>query len=85
MVIFFTDGFSTSFPSIFTLPLLSFSKPASVFRRVGYNCVIYDDRRHGENEKTVTTFGLKESKDLLAVIRDTRERFGKDIMMIIII
>lgn len=56
-------------------------KYASIFRRLGYNCVIYDDRRHGENEKTVTTFGLKESKDLLAVIRDTRDRFGKDIAL----
>lgn len=56
-------------------------KYASIFRRLGYNCVIYDDRRHGENVKTVTTFGLKESKDLLAVIRDTRERFGKDIAL----
>ncbi len=33
-------------------------KYASILRRLGYNCVIYDDRRHGENEKTVTTLIL---------------------------
>lgn len=56
-------------------------KYASVFRKLGYNCVIYDDRNHGENAKSVTTFGRDESRDLLAVIEDTRRRFGKDIAL----
>ena len=56
-------------------------KYASVFRRLGYNCVIYDDRNHGENEKSVTTFGRDESKDFMAVVADTRRRFGKDIAL----
>ena len=56
-------------------------KYASVFRKLGYNCVIYDDRNHGENAKSITTFGRDESRDLLAVIEDTRRRFGKDIAL----
>lgn len=56
-------------------------KYASVFRKNGYNCVVYDDRGHGENGKSFTTFGRDESKDLLRVIEDTRERFGKDIAL----
>jgi len=56
-------------------------KYATIFRRHGYNCVIYDDRRHGENVKTLTTFGREESKDLMAVIKDTRRRFGGNIAL----
>ena len=56
-------------------------KYATIYRRHGYNCVIYDDRRHGENVKTLTTFGREESKDLLEVIKDTRNRFGKNIAL----
>ena len=42
---------------------------------LGYNCIIYDLRGHGENERTVTTYGLLESEDLLRIIADTRERY----------
>ncbi|MCR4611337.1 MAG: alpha/beta hydrolase [Lachnospiraceae bacterium] len=56
-------------------------KYAAPFRKNGYNCIVYDNRRHGENEKALTTFGRDESKDLMAVIEDTRRRFGKDIAL----
>ena len=47
----------------------------------GYNCVIYDLRGHGENEPAPCTYGILEAKDLLAMIKDTRERFGEDIVL----
>lgn len=54
-------------------------KYAVLWRRLGYNCVIYDNRGHGVNESTPITFGIKESRDLMAVIEDTYERYGRDI------
>lgn len=51
------------------------------FRRLGYNCIIYDDRGHGENIHTKCTLGLRESEDLMAVIADTYARFGSGIYL----
>jgi pimeloyl-ACP methyl ester carboxylesterase len=51
---------------------------------LGYQCVIYDDRHHGANKKgffNPCTLGMLESKDLMAVINDTYERYGKDIYL----
>ena len=45
----------------------------------GYSCVIYDLRGHGLNKKTYTSYGVREGKDLNAVIEDTRERYGENI------
>lgn len=50
-----------------------------LFLKHGYSCVIYDLRGHGENKRAVCTFGIKEAKDLCAIIEDTRKRFGEDI------
>lgn len=51
------------------------------FRRLGYNCIFYDDRGHGENVRTRCTLGLRESEDLVAVIEDTYSRYGSDIYL----
>ena len=50
-----------------------------LFRKLGYNCIIYDNRGHGANPNTKVMFGLREAKDLLAVIEDTYERYGQNI------
>lgn len=50
-----------------------------LFRKLGYHCIIYDDRGHGENKKARCMFGIRESKDLLCLINDAYRRFGKDI------
>ena len=52
-----------------------------LFMELGYNCIIYDDRGHGENRPHICTYSLKESKDLMAVIRDTYRRHGEDIFL----
>ena len=50
-----------------------------LWRKLGYNCVIYDNRGHGVNEPATITFGINESRDLMTVIEDTYERYGRDI------
>lgn len=54
-------------------------KYAVLWRRMGYNCVVYDNRGHGVNKPDFISFGWRESKDLMAVIEDTYERYGRDI------
>ena len=54
-------------------------KYVALWRKLGYNCVIYDNRGHGVNAPTTVTFGVEESKDLMEVIADTYDRYGKDI------
>ena len=51
----------------------------NIFRKMGYNGILFDLRGHGDNKKSPSTWGIKESKDLLCVINDTVERFGDDI------
>lgn len=56
-------------------------KYLKLFREYGFHCIIYDDRGHGENKPYKCTFGLLESKDLLALIDYTYKRFGNDISL----
>ena len=56
-------------------------KYASMYLDMGFNVIIYDLRGHGLNKPHRTTYGYMESKDLKAVIEDTRERY-KDISML---
>ncbi|MBR0461430.1 MAG: prolyl oligopeptidase family serine peptidase [Erysipelotrichaceae bacterium] len=56
-------------------------KYVPIYLELGFNCIIYDLRGHGENEPTFTTYGIKEGNDLLCVIEDTRERY-KDISLL---
>lgn len=54
-------------------------KYAVLWRKLGYNCVVYDNRGHGANQPASITFGIRESRDLMAVIEDTYKRYGSDI------
>ncbi len=56
-------------------------KYMKMYLDLGFNCVVYDLRGHGENEKTPCTYGVKEGQDLACLIRDTRERYGADILL----
>lgn len=56
-------------------------KYTHLFKALGYNCIIYDDRGHGLNEKSPCSFGIKESRDLVALINDAYARFGEDIFL----
>ena len=50
-------------------------KYVTAYLELGYHCIIYDQRGHGENAPTFTTYGILEGEDLNCLIRDTRERF----------
>ena len=52
-----------------------------MFRAFGFHCVLYDDRRHGMNRSTDCTMGVRESRDLIAVIEDTYRRYGDNIWL----
>ena len=43
--------------------------------KLGFSCLIYDARTHGENAPDVCTLGNYESEDLNYVIEDTRNRY----------
>ncbi|MCR5273000.1 MAG: alpha/beta hydrolase [Lachnospiraceae bacterium] len=51
-------------------------KYAKMYLDLGFNCIIYDLRGHGENEKTFTSYGVLESKDLIKLIEDTGSRYS---------
>ncbi len=79
-----TDASSKKFVIIshgYTYTRYGSYKYVYLFQKLGFNCIIYDDRGHGENKKTRCMFGIRESKDLLAVIEDTYQRFGQDIIL----
>ena len=50
-------------------------KYAGMYLDLGYNCVIWDLRGHGLNEKAFTTYGILEARDLVCLIEDTRNRY----------
>ena len=52
-------------------------KYVPMYLDLGYNCIIYDLRGHGENEKTFTTYGILEGEDLQSIVKDTRKRYTK--------
>ena len=52
-----------------------------LFHKLGYHCMIYDNRSHGNNRKGICTLGKRENADLTAMIRYMKKRFGKDIKL----
>lgn len=53
-------------------------KYARVFYELGYSIVIYDHRGHGDNERTYSTLGFRESKDAFEMFKFVRKEFGED-------
>lgn len=52
-------------------------KYVPMYLDLGFNCIIYDLRGHGENEMTFTAYGLLEGQDLAKLVEDTRARYPK--------
>ena len=50
-------------------------KYVRLYLELGFNCVIYDLRGHGLNEKTFCTYSIREGRDLCAVVGDARKRW----------
>lgn len=51
-------------------------KYVPMYLELGYNCIIYDLRGHGENEPTFTTYGIREGEDIAELVKDTRSRYS---------
>ena len=51
-------------------------KYARMYLEKGFNCIVYDLRGHGANEKTFTSYGAREGKDLSYIIKDARSRYN---------
>ena len=49
-------------------------KYAKLYLDLSFNVIVYDLRGHGLNEPTFCTYSVRERKDLLAMIRDSRTR-----------
>ncbi len=59
-------------------------KYLNLWMRLGYSCVLFDQRFHGANSRKLKyncTLGVKESRDLMLIIEDTYKRLGDDIYM----
>ena len=50
-------------------------KYVPMYMQLGFNCIIYDLRGHGENVPHFVTCGILEAADLNCLIRDTHERY----------
>jgi len=63
----------------YTANMLSMAKYIGVYRNLGFNCIIWDERGHGDNVKAPCSLGNLESADLTHVIDDACSRFGHEI------
>ena len=58
---------------------LSSTKYVNLFKDMGFNCVVYDARRHGDTGGVDSTYGFYEKFDLETVIEYLLENYGDDI------
>ena len=61
-----------------------FSGGASEVLKYGYNMILIDERAHGQSEGHSITFGVREVQDLLKWVEYARERFGKEIKLVLV-
>ena len=67
----------------YTSGKLVMSGYAGILMKLGFTCVMYDHRNHGDNDKSVnTTMGYYEKYDLETVMDWVYERYGNDIRVI---
>lgn len=50
-------------------------KYTRMYLELGFSVILYDLRGHGANEPTFCTYSIRESRDLLAMINDSRARY----------
>lgn len=58
---------------------LSSTKYVNLFTSMGFNCVVYDARRHGSSGGVDSTYGFYEKFDLESVIEYLLSSYGDDI------
>lgn len=55
---------------------------AKVFLNLGYTVLAYDQRNHGDSDKTFSGMGYYEAKDLNEIIHWCYEKFGQDAIVV---
>ena len=48
---------------------------------LGFNCILFDERGHGESAPEPCSYGPRELDFLMAVVKDTLERYGSGIVL----
>ena len=61
-----------------------FSGGAREVLHLGYNVILNDERAHGASKGHSITFGIRETKDVIKWVEYARNRFGKDIKIVLI-
>ncbi len=56
-------------------------KYVDIFRSLGFSCLLYDHRNHGDSDKVPTTMGYYESYDLEELCGWVRKRFPDGVMI----
>ena len=64
-----------------TVNRLSSLKYGRIFYDAGFSLVLYDQRYFGRSTGDFCTLGQEESRDLAALVRRVRERFGEDCLI----
>lgn len=54
-------------------------KYMNFYRDMGFHCIFFDERGHGENKRVSCSYGPKEVKGLLTVLDDSIARYGSHI------
>ena len=65
-------------------PCRDFSGGAVEMIKLGYNVILIDERAHGQSQGHSITFGVRETKDVIAWVNYARNRFGNDIDLALI-
>ena len=61
-----------------------FSGGATELIELGYNVILIDERAHGKSKGHSITFGVRETKDLLSWIEYAKNRFPKDMELLLV-
>lgn len=56
-------------------------KYAALFARIGYNIVVFDQRRHGSTGGKTTSYGFFEKNDLKAITEEVRRQIGDEAIL----
>lgn len=65
----------------YTSCLFGAAKYVPAFHALGFTCVLYDHRNHGDSAKAPTSMGWYEARELAAVCAYARGRFGENCVL----
>lgn len=56
----------------------------AIFREMGFDTILFDERAFGESKEKYCTFGVKEAKDIACVVDFVKEKCGKDTKIVLL-